>query len=635
MSVLERLRQAVEQGLVRELDYHFARLIGELASDASDGVLLAAALVSYQTGQGDVCLRLRHWAGSTAFEELPELVAPPLEAWRAALMACPAVSGTADAPLVLDGDTLYLARYWVFETRLASALRARAQAWAEGVDRQRLDEGLGRLLGDDTASAGQRRAAALAVLRRLAVISGGPGTGKTRTVAAILALLLAQQPGLRVALAAPTGKAAARLAESIRVARQALPLDLIEQSAIPEATQTLHRLLGIVPGRSQPRRHAGNTLHVDLLVIDEASMVDLPLLVRAVDALPEHARLVLLGDRDQLASVEAGSVLADICGNLTEPRYSPRLREAMHDTAMQGVGPMDETVPMADSVALLTHSYRFTRDSGISALAQTINAGDASGALEVLRAGRADLSLAPAGTLQTRLGERLDAVLAETLAASGPKAALASLGQLRILCALREGPFGVLQVNAQVERYLRRRFAVNTHLTWYPGRPVMVQGNDYTLGLFNGDVGITWRDDAGHLRVYFETPEGALRAVHPGRMPAHETVYAMTVHKSQGSEFDEVLLVLPRQDARVLTRELLYTGITRARRSVELWADESIIAAAVRRRVHRASGLGERLWMEEPEGWQNRVDVAPSETHNKSDGPAMRGDANAQREKPT
>jgi exodeoxyribonuclease V alpha subunit len=609
MSALSLLHRAASLGLIRELDYHFARLVDELVSrggengghgEAPDGVLLAAALVSRQTGEGDVCLHLADWAGRAVFEELPELSAPPLAEWRAMLEACPAVAGAAEAPLVLDGDALYLARYWAFETGLAAALRMRAGSWTEGVDRKRLAEGLRRLLGEDAAAADQRRAAALAVLRRLAVISGGPGTGKTRTVTAILALLLEQGQDLRVALAAPTGKAAARLAESIQAAKRELPLDLIQQAAIPERTQTLHRLLGVVPGRSQPRRNAGNPLHVDLLVIDEASMVDLPLLARALDALPEHARLVLLGDRDQLASVEAGAVLADICGEAAEPRYSAELRKALRETADETQEQAAEASAMADSVVLLTHSYRFARDSGIGALAQAVNAGDADEALGVLEAGWPDLSLLPPAPLEARLGERLDAVLGDTLAAFRPEQALACLKRLRILCALREGPFGVVEINAQIERHLRRRFGVDTRKPWYRGRPVMVQGNDYALGLFNGDIGIVWPDAAGSLRVFFEAPEGSLRAVHPGRMPAHETVYAMTVHKSQGSEFDEVLLILPRQDARVLTRELLYTGITRARSSVELWADEPIVAAAVARRVRRASGLGGRLWSDEP-----------------------------------
>ncbi|OBS09185.1 exodeoxyribonuclease V subunit alpha [Acidihalobacter prosperus] len=596
MSARETLQRAAALGLIRALDDHFARLIGELACDAPDGVLFAAALASRQTGEGDVCLHLADWAGLAPFEALPALRLPPLAEWRAMLAASPAVGADARVPLVLDGDALYLARYWAFETALAAALRARAEGWAEGVDRARLATGLSRLLGEDDAAADQRRAAALAVLRRLAVISGGPGTGKTRTVTAILALLLEQAPALRVALAAPTGKAAARLAESIQAAKRELPLDDAVRAAIPERTHTLHRLLGIVPGRSRPRRDANNPLHVDLLVIDEASMVDLPLLARALAALPSQARLILLGDRDQLASVEAGAVLADICGE-GAAGYSPALCAALAETAGEAPAAASASPsPLADSVALLAHSYRFAQAGGIAALARAVNAGDADAALAEFDAGWTDLAQAPPAPLEPRLGERLDGALAELFEAAGPAEALAALGRLRILCALREGPFGVAEINALVERHVRRRFGVDTRKPWYRGRPVMVQGNDYALDLFNGDVGIAWPNESDHLRVYFEGADGGLKTVHPGRMPAHETVYAMTVHKSQGSEFDEVLLILPRQDARVLTRELLYTGITRARRRVELWAEPSILATAVARRVRRASGLRGRLW---------------------------------------
>lgn len=598
MSARETLQRAAALGLIRALDDHFARLIDDLADDAQDGVLFAAALASHQTGEGDVCLHLADWAGQSPFEALPALRLPPLAEWRAMLSACPAVGTDATAPLVFDGDTLYLARYWAFETALAAALRGRAEGWAEGVDRARLAAGLRRLLGEDEAAADQRRAAALAVLRRLAVISGGPGTGKTRTVTAILALLLEQTPTLRVALAAPTGKAAARLAESIQAAKRELPLSEDLRAAIPERTHTLHRLLGIVPGRSRPRRDADNPLHVDLLVIDEASMVDLPLLARALAALLPPARLILLGDRDQLASVEAGAVLADICGEGALSGYSETMRVALDETAGETPVPLEDGAasPMADSVTLLAHSYRFAQAGGIAGLARAVNAGDADAALAEFDAGWPDLALAPPTPLEPRLGERLDEALSALFGAAGPAEALAALGRLRILCALREGPFGVTEINALVERHVRRRFGVDTHRPWYRGRPVMVQGNDYTLELFNGDVGITWPDENDQLRVYFEGADGGLKRVHPGRMPAHETVYAMTVHKSQGSEFDEVLLILPRQDVRVLTRELLYTGITRARHRMELWADPVIAAAAVARRVRRASGLRARLW---------------------------------------
>lgn len=601
MNARHAIRHAASLGLIRPLDAHFAELIDELSGGAADGVLLAATLISRQTGEGDVCLHLPDWAGKTIFKELPELSAPSLGEWRAMLASCPVVSGSdAERPLVLEDNALYLARYWVFETGLATALRSRAEGSIDGIDRTRLSRGLQRLLGDSEAAAGQRQAAALAVLRRLAVISGGPGTGKTRTVAAILALLLEQNPDLRIALAAPTGKAAARLSESIQAAKFDLPLEEATRIRIPERTYTLHRLLGMMPGRSRPRHDAKNRLHVDLLVIDEASMIDLPLLARVLDALPPSARLIMLGDRNQLASVEAGAVLGDICGHSARPRYSRSFREELKSTA----GATDEfenesvteTSSMADSIATLEHSYRFSSDSGIGALARAINAGDANAVLALLEAGAANLRLLSPSSLEMYLGRHMTDMLEGMLGASGPGEALASLGRIRILCAVREGPFGVVALNALVERFLRRHFGLDTHRQWYQGRPVMIQGNDYALNLFNGDIGIAWPDEEGRMRVYFDGPGEAVRMIHPGRMPAHETVYAMTVHKSQGSEFDEVLLVLPRQDVRVLTRELFYTGVTRARNRVTLWADPPIVAAAVNRCVRRTSRLRERLW---------------------------------------
>lgn len=600
MSAMDNLCRAAELGFIRALDVHFARLIDGLSDGTPGAVLVAAALVSQQTGEGHVCLRLSEWADKVIFRDIPDLVTPPLEAWCALLSCCPAVSTMADKPLVLDGDTLYLARYWAFETRLAAALRTLAVREAGRVDRDLLSANLIRLLGDNADSAGQRRAAALAVLRCMAVISGGPGTGKTHTVAAILALLLVQEPSLRIALAAPTGKAAARLAEAIQAAKRTLPFDEAERASIPERTYTLHRLLGIVPGRLRPRYNAQNTLHIDLIVIDEASMVDLPLLAHVMDALPLHARLLLLGDRNQLASVEAGAVLADICGDASVSSYSPALSKLLGEITRTGENPMrtaaGSPVAIADSVITLTHSYRFAHDSGIGALASAVNAGDAEAAIAVLQSGWPDLYLEPSLSLERRLAKRMDAVLSDILDASSPAAALANLNRLRILCALREGPYGVVELNAQVERHLRRHFGVDTRRPWYRGRPVMVLGNDYALRLFNGDVGIVWPDAQGRLRVFFEAQQGGMRPIHPGRMPSHETVYAMTVHKCQGSEFDEVFLVLPRQDARVLTRELLYTGITRARSSMELCADLPIVAVAVRRSIRRASRLRERLW---------------------------------------
>jgi exodeoxyribonuclease V alpha subunit len=604
------LDRLVAAGALRPLDLHFGRWMGELAGGASDEVLLGACLASAGVGAGDVCVDLARYAGGVA---LPEggVRAPGLAEWRAALRASPVVGRPGDpTPLVLDDrDRLYLARYWWLEQRLAAAVRARATGGAPGVDRGRLREGLARLFPSSPGETDwQAVAAALAVLRRLTVISGGPGTGKTRTVTAVLALLAGQ--GLparpRIALAAPTGKAAARLAQSVREVASALPLTEAERGALPREASTLHRLLGAVPGRVGFRHDAGNPLHLDALVVDEASMVDLPLMARLVDALPGEARLVLLGDRDQLASVEAGAVLGDLCGLALPGAYSRDARQALGEVLAtpppdssgggSGAGP-----DLGDSVVLLRRSYRFRAEGGIGSLAARVNAGDADGVLEVLRSGGGgELVFETPG--EGERAARLEAVAVPeyraVLEAPGPEEALARLGQFRVLCAVRDGPWGVGAMNTLVERALVRAGFLEVGERDYPGRPVLVTRNDYGLELFNGDVGVLWPDVAagGRLRAWFERPGGGLRPVLPARLPPHETAFAMTVHKSQGSELDRVLLVLPDRPSPVLTRELVYTAITRARRHVTVWAVEGVLAGAARERVRRTSGLRDALW---------------------------------------
>ena len=464
----------------------------------------------------------------------------------------------------------------------------------------------------------QRVAAALAVLRGFVVVSGGPGTGKTHTVAAILDLLSQQSTDRepRIGLAAPTGKAAARLTESIRQARRRLPTGADAggdggdgQGAVLEAV-TLHRLLGIVPGRNQPRYGPNNPLHLDLLVVDEASMVDLGMMARVVAALPPTARLILLGDRDQLASVEAGSVLGDICGGGREPLVSPGLAETMAELGMPGVPTGDASQPpIADSIALLRYSYRFGPDSGIGALATAIKAADPATVQALLR----DPELADVATSNPGV-EALNAAVAGAvlphwrgiLATCDPTAALAALGRFRVLCAVRKGPWGVEQLNRRIELGLRGQGVISGAGPWYAGRPIMVTRNDPGVGLSNGDVGLLLPhpdpgssqspDEAQRLWAWFEGPDGEPRAIATARLPPHESVYAMTVHKSQGSEFDQVLVVLPGEDVPVLSRELVYTAITRARERVLVWSPPAVLEAAIGRRVERSGGLLGKLW---------------------------------------
>ncbi|MBL0451316.1 exodeoxyribonuclease V subunit alpha [Aeromonas caviae] len=464
-------------------------------------------------------------------------------------------------------------------------------------------ERLDTLVPEALCCNGQKLAAAMAAARPFAVISGGPGTGKTTTVAKLLAILVetglqgGKAPAIR--LVAPTGKAAARLTESIGAALQALDLPPEWVEAIPTEAGTLHRLLGVIPGRSQFRHHRGNPLHLDLLVVDEASMVDLPMMARLLDALPRHARLILLGDKDQLASVEAGAVLGDIC-SFIEQGISPAQAHWLSRQTGYRLQGTPSGASVRDSLCLLSKSWRFDQHSGIGQLARACNSGDGAAVEAVWGAGFGDISLHPWA------GEAYNALIAEGVAGYGsylkaaragedPAAVFKAFNGFQILCALRDGPFGVTGLNERLELALAKAGLIQRDGDWYAGRPVMVVRNDHGVGLYNGDMGLCLPDDTGRLKVWFEQPDGTLRALLPSRLPPHETVYAMTIHKSQGSEFAHTVLVLPDSPSPLLTRELVYTGITRAKVRLDLYGDRALLAQAVRKKTERYSGLAERL----------------------------------------
>jgi exodeoxyribonuclease V alpha subunit len=589
---------------LRDLDRHFARWIGVLSGEVSEPLTLAAALASQRLGEGDVCVDLARFAGRRLFA-VPEaedgLPAPDLDPWIDALRASAAV-GTPEAPdrpLVIDGTRLYLCRYWHFEKTLADGLH-RLASTPVSVDLHRLETALNRLFPQVPTggeSDGQKTAAALAALRSLCIVSGGPGTGKTHTVAVILALIaeLAGPPFPRMVLAAPTGKAAARLTEAIRKAREQLPVDAEVRTAIPTEAMTLHRLIRVRPGRANPGHGPGNPLHLDLLVIDEASMIDLPLMSRTVAALPDHARLILLGDKDQLASVEAGNVFADLCAKPGRG-YSPALCATLKRCAACN-GPADPAATaLGDCLALLEKSYRFGSRSGIGALARAVRAG--ADPMPVFDSGAGDVAHVapdPAGPLRTP--EAAIEAFGAIFKAADPAQALARLDHFAILCATREDAAGVVESNRRVEMGLKGAGLAVEAGGMYRGRPILVTRNDYQLGVFNGDIGILWPDPAdGVLRAWFRQADGELKKISPGRLPAHETAFAMTVHKAQGSEFDRVLLLLPDRDVQVLSRELLYTAATRARAHIEIRGPAGLIRKAAARTAERASGLAERLW---------------------------------------
>lgn len=606
---------------LRLLDCAFADFLSRRTKIHDPAVWAAAALLSHSTGQGHVCLDLPTVAGRTlpaAPGHPPAPTLPELAPWRTGLLAHPAVGRPGEAlPLILDHeDRLYLHRYWTYEHSLATRLQQEAQAGSAPIDESILADGLKRLFGPsrDGEIDWQKLAACTAVLKRLCLITGGPGTGKTTTVARVLALLL-EQPApspLRISLAAPTGKAAARLEEAIGQAKDGLACGDAVREAIPREATTLHRLLGASPGSPTYRHHADRPLPSDVVVVDEASMVDLALMAKLVDALPRGARLILLGDRNQLASVQAGAVLGDLCGfeAVKEPLnlLAPEVRRV---TGLDS-GERGEVSPgpaIRECIVELVKSHRFGTGSGIGALAGAINEGKASLAFEILEDERYPTvqwrSLPPTDQLRSALRGAVREGFEPFLGEATLPAMLQAFGRFRILCALRRGPYGVVALNAIVEHILREDGSIGPG-TWYFGRPILITTNDHPLKLYNGDIGIVapeaWptsgdrADPRQDLRAHFLGSQGQPRCLPLPRLPEHETAYALTVHKSQGSEFDRVHLILPDRDARVLTRELLYTGVTRTRDGVVIWGRREVFERAVARRTLRSSGLRDALW---------------------------------------
>ncbi|EJC4882645.1 exodeoxyribonuclease V subunit alpha [Salmonella enterica] len=600
MTIQERLLEAVGQKLLRPIDAQFALTV---AGNDDPAVTLAAALLSHDAGEGHVCLPLSRLMLTE--EAHPLLVAwisetaTPID-WKKRLLASAAVScGDSPAPLILCGDRLYLNRMWCNERTVARFFNEVNQAI--DVDEAQLSRILDALFPTTDEVNWQKVAAAVALTRRISVISGGPGTGKTTTVAKLLAALIQMADGerCRIRLAAPTGKAAARLTESLGAALRQLPLTDAQKKRIPEDASTLHRLLGAQPGSQRLRHHAGNPLHLDVLVVDEASMIDLPMMSRLIDALPPHGRVIFLGDRDQLASVEAGAVLGDICAYVNAGFTAERARQLSRLTGCAiPAGAGTQAASLRDSLCLLQKSYRFGSDSGIGKLAAAINCGDRSAIQAVFQQGFSGIEKR---TLQS--SDDYAGMLDEALAGYGrylrllhekatPEAILQAFNEYQLLCALREGPFGVGGLNDRIEQAMvqQRKIHRHPHSRWYEGRPVMIARNDSALGLFNGDIGIALDRGQG-LRVWFAMPDGAIKSVQPSRLPEHDTTWAMTVHKSQGSEFDHAALILPSQRSPVVTRELVYTAVTRARRRLSLYADERILAGAIVTRTERRSGL--------------------------------------------
>lgn len=662
VNAMQWLQQLVREKKIEALDVALAQHISALAVDraqanaetnsktasdaSSNQIVWLTALLSYQHRLGHVCIDLQR-PPTQPFDQrdcpwqVPALNV--IEALQSHAIGAP----NSSAPLVLDGSLLYLRRHWRSEQQISEAIQARCRPLdvsaknAADISTQIFadDASSGsNVSGENNADTWQKTAALNCALHQFGVITGGPGTGKTWTVTRMLSLhlLLAQQAGKnlpRIAMAAPTGKAAARLTEALQSALPHMSVADDIRAALPDEAVTLHRLLAMGMN-GQPGYHRQRTLPFDVIVIDEASMIDVGLMAQLVDALDQHTALYLVGDRDQLASVQAGSVFADVCGpaaNIFSADVAERLAQAGCDTL-----PTDENVSAVDSaVVRLQKVHRFAGDSAIATLAEACRSNNVEAVTALqhaqlseqkegeqteseltwlmanVEAGAADAAI-NTDTKQSAAEIIVQTMLAHyaaliDAAANGesPAALLKQFSQFRALAATRRGPLGIEQLNAAFEQQLQRQhgFAPDQ---WFPGKAVLLKHNDWNMRLFNGDIGIavmdTEQSDANQpngsrdqIRIAFPAADGGIKLIAPTRLPAYEPAWAMTIHKSQGSEFDHVLLILPEQDSPVLTRELLYTGITRARTKLTLAASDEQLRMCFEKPVYRASGLYERL----------------------------------------
>jgi exodeoxyribonuclease V alpha subunit len=541
------LQALVRLGRLRRADAALGEWIARAFRDSHPDVALAAAMAARAVADGHSALRLdaaQAWlANLDGRGEVPVL--SDAGAWQTALCASDAVRCDSNAaedeafpkPLVLDAQgRVYLSRYFGYEQRLAHDLVARAKA------------------------------------DRLKLVTGGPGTGKThgvvRTLAALAGDAHAQSRTLRIALAAPTGKAAARLAESVRAQLPGLALPEAVAAMIPRDASTLHRLLGLSPASTRAKFHRNAPLPHDVVVVDEISMVDLPLMAKLADAVREDAMLILLGDPDQLSAVEAGDVLGALVDAAREP-------------------------PLSHCHTHLAQSRRFDEHGALGRLANAIAAGDAESALAAFNVGD-EVQLFTDDVRDARLIERAVDAYQQIQAAPDAATALRVANSFRVLTALRHGPSGNLALDRAIEQRLKRHAGVRADTPWWQGRLLMVTANRAELGLFNGDIGVVWPDADGMMKAWFEAAEGARRAISPAALPPHEGAFALTVHKAQGSEFEHVVLVTG-PDSAVLSRELLYTGVTRARSAIAVHSTPDVLRAGIARRTQRWNGLADRL----------------------------------------
>ncbi|WP_299006275.1 exodeoxyribonuclease V subunit alpha [uncultured Shewanella sp.] len=695
------LKKWEEEGRLTPLDRHFALELSHIHQETSPLFVLICALLSQHLSQQHTCLPLSQIAFDNPLQEKVShcQITASLEEVIETLSRFSAIttphtqtdeketqianhSQRLSAPLVLDNGYLYLQRYYQFETRVSDTLLRLARDVTHSLSIQEYkhiattldllypnapqsqktamhdgqcsnEQKSNEQKSNENKFDWQKIATATALTKTLAVITGGPGTGKTTTVTKLLFLLCLQQirassntsKNLTIKLVAPTGKAAARLSESIKASKSRLRDEitqwttdkahterhLIALNQIPEEAATLHRLLGVIPNSHKFRFDEHNPLRLNILIVDEASMVDLPMMYKLLHALPQHARLILLGDQDQLASVEAGAVLADICAGLAtsnayhhqwQMRYSQDHAQVLSQvcntdlTAFIDKRGQTQTTHIGDSLCMLMHSHRFKGDAGIGQLASAVNQANKQKITQVWQKGYSELCWLE-HQVHAKGNFGLNALLEQSVSAYGHyltmvrnqlqscETIIHCFNQYRILCAMRSGEYGVDGINQSVTQALWQAKLIQPVQEFYPGRPIIIQSNDYNLGLFNGDIGLILPDKNRHnkLMAHFIQADGSLLSVLPARLPQHDTCYAMTVHKSQGSEFKQVALVLPVSPSpaqkQLLTKELIYTGITRAKAHFTCLGSEKVFETACLKATQRASGLAFRLWKEQ------------------------------------
>ncbi|MEY2492970.1 MAG: exodeoxyribonuclease alpha subunit [Verrucomicrobiota bacterium] len=576
------------------IDRHFATLLQRIAPNPSPELEIAAQLVSRFQADGHICLPLPEITPEALVAAGISRPLPARTTWIKKLRESGVVGKSGEfKPLILnEAARLYLQRYWTYEFNVAQNISNRLRA-KPLVEQSSLKQELAKLFVQESKL--QKLAAVVAATSNLCLISGAPGTGKTHSIVMICGLLLALSPEMEIALAAPTGKAAARLKEALILAKVKLPEEIAAR--LPSDASTIQRLLGVLGDSGKFRHHGEHPLRADVVIIDEASMIDLALLSKLLEAVRPEARVILVGDKDQLASVEAGSAFRDMC----TPGFAVGISDSQARSFEKCIGEklngvMSRQAPIQDAVVELRENFRFGTGSGIGELSQAVNQGDAARASAILKSGEVKWRPTPsAKTFERELRNRVFQRFEKLCAQTDPREALGRLNEFVVLCALRRGPFGAETVNALVERMLFEAGKKDTTNKYFSGQPVMIVRNDYNIGLFNGDIGIVLPDAEG-WRVFFPGEDGELRSFSPARLPEHETAFALTVHKSQGSEFREVLIILPQEDTPLLTRELIYTAVTRARRDVEVWAGEALLNQAIGRKVRRNSGLRDSLW---------------------------------------